>query len=284
MDVRAQLVMVFNLDKCIGCHACSISCKNIWTDRRGAEYMWWNNVETKPGIGYPKKWEDQGTFKGGWVVDGGQPPASGPRERADPPQHVLPAQHAEDGGLLRAVRLRLRQPLRGRGRDRPAGGRGVLPDIRPEDRDDPGGAQLGRRSLRLAALCREGRQPGRERDRRGVRQDVHAVPSADLQPLPESGVRRLVPFPGHLQAGRGRRRPGGPERLQGVAFLHQRLPLQKGVLQLGQREGGKMHLLLSAHRDRAVQCLRPQLRRPDPARRRPSLRRGKGRTGASQAR
>jgi nitrate reductase beta subunit len=72
MDVRAQLVMVFNLDKCIGCHACSISCKNIWTDRRGAEYMWWNNVETKPGIGYPKSWEDQGTFKGGWVVDGGR--------------------------------------------------------------------------------------------------------------------------------------------------------------------------------------------------------------------
>jgi nitrate reductase beta subunit len=71
MDVRAQLVMAFNLDKCIGCHACSISCKNIWTDRRGAEYMWWNNVETKPGVGYPKKWEDQGLYKGGWVADGG---------------------------------------------------------------------------------------------------------------------------------------------------------------------------------------------------------------------
>ena len=71
MDVRAQLVMVFHLDKCIGCHTCSISCKNIWTDRRGAEYMWWNNVETRPGVGYPKKWEDQGTFKGGWVADGG---------------------------------------------------------------------------------------------------------------------------------------------------------------------------------------------------------------------
>ncbi|MBT0652720.1 nitrate reductase subunit beta [Geomobilimonas luticola] len=70
MDVRAQLVMVFNLDKCIGCHACSISCKNIWTDRKGAEYMWWNNVETKPGVGYPKKWEDQKVFKGGWVADG----------------------------------------------------------------------------------------------------------------------------------------------------------------------------------------------------------------------
>jgi len=70
MDVRAQIVMVFNLDKCIGCHTCSISCKNIWTDRKGAEYMWWNNVETKPGVGYPKQWENQERFKGGWVVDG----------------------------------------------------------------------------------------------------------------------------------------------------------------------------------------------------------------------
>jgi len=70
MNVRAQLVMVFNLDKCIGCHTCSISCKNIWTDRKGAEYMWWNNVETRPGVGYPKKWEDQRTFKGGWLADG----------------------------------------------------------------------------------------------------------------------------------------------------------------------------------------------------------------------
>ncbi len=51
--------MVFHLDKCIGCHTCSIACKNTWTDRKGAEYMWWNNVETKPGTGYPTKWEDQ---------------------------------------------------------------------------------------------------------------------------------------------------------------------------------------------------------------------------------
>jgi nitrate reductase / nitrite oxidoreductase, beta subunit len=72
MDVRAQIVMVFNLDKCIGCHTCSIACKNIWTDRKGAEYMWWNNVETKPGVGYPKQWENQERFKGGFVADGSQ--------------------------------------------------------------------------------------------------------------------------------------------------------------------------------------------------------------------
>ena len=70
MDVRSQISMVFHLDKCIGCHTCSIACKNIWTDRKGAEYMWWNNVETKPGTGYPTKWENQDIYKGGWVKNG----------------------------------------------------------------------------------------------------------------------------------------------------------------------------------------------------------------------
>jgi len=70
MDIRAQVSMVFHLDKCIGCHTCSIACKNIWTDRKGAEYMWWNNVETKPGTGYPTLWEDQEKYRGGWVRNG----------------------------------------------------------------------------------------------------------------------------------------------------------------------------------------------------------------------
>jgi len=71
MDVRAQISMVFHLDKCIGCHTCSIACKNIWTDRKGTEYMWWNNVETKPGTGYPTRWEDQDKYSGGWEVADG---------------------------------------------------------------------------------------------------------------------------------------------------------------------------------------------------------------------
>jgi len=70
MDIRAQASMVFHLDKCIGCHTCSLACKNIWTDRKGTEYMWWNNVETKPGTGYPTLWEDQEKYKGGWEKDG----------------------------------------------------------------------------------------------------------------------------------------------------------------------------------------------------------------------
>lgn len=70
MKVRSQISMVFHLDKCIGCHTCSVACKNLWTDRKGAEYMWWNNVETKPGTGYPHRWQDQEDYKGGWVKKG----------------------------------------------------------------------------------------------------------------------------------------------------------------------------------------------------------------------
>jgi nitrate reductase beta subunit len=68
MKVRAQIAMVLNLDKCIGCHTCSVTCKNVWTSREGVEYAWFNNVETKPGIGYPKDWENQKRWKGGWLV------------------------------------------------------------------------------------------------------------------------------------------------------------------------------------------------------------------------
>ena len=72
MKVKAQFAMVLNLDKCIGCHTCSIPCKNVWTNRTGAEYIWYNNVESKPGIGYPKWWEDQNRHKGGWEAKHGR--------------------------------------------------------------------------------------------------------------------------------------------------------------------------------------------------------------------
>ncbi len=70
MRVKAQITMVLNLDKCIGCHTCSVTCKNTWTKRDGVEYVWFNNVETKPGVGYPVQWENQEKYKGGWVMDG----------------------------------------------------------------------------------------------------------------------------------------------------------------------------------------------------------------------
>ena len=49
MRVMAQVAMVMALDKCIGCHTCSVTCKQAWTNRAGTEYVWFNNVETRPG-------------------------------------------------------------------------------------------------------------------------------------------------------------------------------------------------------------------------------------------
>jgi nitrate reductase beta subunit len=66
MRVMAQMAMVMNLDKCIGCHTCSVTCKQAWTNRSGVEYVWFNNVETRPGQGYPRAYEDQERWQGGW--------------------------------------------------------------------------------------------------------------------------------------------------------------------------------------------------------------------------
>jgi complex iron-sulfur molybdoenzyme family reductase subunit beta len=55
-----QLAMVMDLNKCIGCQTCTVACKTQWTNRNGREYMYWNNVETRPGDGYPRRWESLG--------------------------------------------------------------------------------------------------------------------------------------------------------------------------------------------------------------------------------
>ncbi|AKE38951.1 nitrate reductase subunit beta [Corynebacterium camporealensis] len=83
MKVMAQISMIMNLDKCIGCHTCSVTCKQAWTNREGAEYVWFNNVETRPGVGYPRSWEDQEKWKGGWerTSSGKLKPRAGGRVR-----------------------------------------------------------------------------------------------------------------------------------------------------------------------------------------------------------
>ncbi|MFQ5666109.1 MAG: 4Fe-4S dicluster domain-containing protein [Candidatus Binatia bacterium] len=54
---RWQFAAVFNINRCIGCQTCTMACKSTWTFSRGQEYMWWNNVETKPYGGYPQGWD-----------------------------------------------------------------------------------------------------------------------------------------------------------------------------------------------------------------------------------
>ena len=67
MATKRQISMVLDLNKCIGCQTCTSACKLMWTNRNGREYMYWNNVETMPGKGYPRDYQKMG---GGFDQDG----------------------------------------------------------------------------------------------------------------------------------------------------------------------------------------------------------------------
>jgi nitrate reductase / nitrite oxidoreductase, beta subunit len=172
MDVRSQISMVFHLDKCIGCHTCSIACKNVWTDRKGTEYMWWNNVETKPGTGYPTQVGGPGEVPGRLGGERASCACVHRKQAAGRLQHLPQPAHAEHGRLLRAVDLRLRGPVqRARGPDQPTAGRSRWsPASRSTSRRAPTGTttSAARRSTPRTI-------PTWRADSRGQRQQLFAV-------------------------------------------------------------------------------------------------------------
>lgn len=52
-----QFAMIMDTNKCIACQTCTVACKTTWTPGRGQEYMFWQNVETKPYGFYPLGWD-----------------------------------------------------------------------------------------------------------------------------------------------------------------------------------------------------------------------------------
>ncbi|CAB1368600.1 4Fe-4S dicluster domain-containing protein [Denitratisoma oestradiolicum] len=56
-----QVSMVLDLNKCLGCHTCSVACKKLWNTDAGTDYSYWNNVETLPGKGFPANIHDPDT-------------------------------------------------------------------------------------------------------------------------------------------------------------------------------------------------------------------------------
>lgn len=74
-DVKRQLGLVIDLNKCMGCHTCTIACKTLSTNDKGMDHMWWMKVNTMPGRGYPKDWEKMGGgYDGGGKLTLGKQP------------------------------------------------------------------------------------------------------------------------------------------------------------------------------------------------------------------
>lgn len=103
-----QLAMVIDLNKCMGCQTCSVACKRLWTDGDGQEHMWWNKVNTMPGEGSPRGWEDmgggfdaEGVQVGPWRLGGGRArPSELPDEETFGEYMELPREevvHASEG-------------------------------------------------------------------------------------------------------------------------------------------------------------------------------------------
>ena len=228
MRVMAQMCMVMNLDKCIGCHTCSVTCKQTWTNRPGTEYVYFNNVETKPGTGYPKPVRGPGAVEG--RLDAGPQgtaAAQGGRPAATAAVHLLQPRPAHDRRLRRPVDVRLPDAHPGAGRD--ADPERAL-DLRAHrqghdacrwgsnwDDDLAGGPAHAAGDPDLAGLGRGGEA--------GVRAGLHVLPAADLRALPEPVLRRLLPLRRDVQARGGRDRAGRPGPLPRLAVLRVGLPV-----------------------------------------------------------
>ncbi len=54
---KKQIAYIFDTNKCIACQTCTMACKTTWTAGKGQEYVFWNNVESKPWGYYPLGWD-----------------------------------------------------------------------------------------------------------------------------------------------------------------------------------------------------------------------------------
>ena len=271
MRVRAQIGMVLNLDKCIGCHTCSVTCKNVWTSRDGVEYAWFNNVETKPGVGYPKDWENQKRWKGGWTrrADGAIEPRIGAKWRvlanifANPDLPEIDDYYEPftfDYAHLQTA---------------PEGK--VMPTARP--RSLISGERMEK--IKWGPNWEEilgGEFKGRSKDSNfeGVQKDIYGqFENTFMMYLPRlcehclnPDLRRRLPVGRDLQAGGRRHRPDRPGQVPRLADVRFGLSVQEDLLQLVVRKIGEVHVLLPAHRGGLADRVFGDLCRPHPLSRR----------------
>ena len=275
MKVRAQVAMVLNLDKCIGCHTCSVTCKNVWTSREGVEYAWFNNVETKPGIGFPKEWENQKKWNGGWrrKKNGKIEPRIGARWRVlanifanpDLPEiddyyepFTFDYDHLQSAPEMKTFpTARPRSAITGERMEKIEWGPNweeILGGEFEKRSKDTNFADIEKEvygqfektfMFYLPRLCEHCLNPT----------CVAACPSGSIYKREEDGIVLI-----------------DQDKCRGWRMCISRLPVQEDLLQLEKREGREVHLLLSARRGGPADGLRRDLRRANPLSRRDPLR------------
>ncbi len=240
MKIRAQIGMVLNLDKCIGCHTCSVTCKNVWTNREGMEYAWFNNVETKPGIGYPKDWENQDTLERRLdAQEERQDRAEDRRQMARSWRTSSPIPTCRRSTTITSPSPSTTSICRRRPElEAFADGAPAFADHRRAHGEDRMGAELGgnpRRRVRQA-LRRTYNFEGVQKEIYGaVRKHLHDVSAAAVRALPQPDLRGGLPLGRDLQARGGRHRPDRPGQVPRLAHVRLGLPLQEDLLQLVDR-------------------------------------------------
>ena len=242
MDVRAQIASVFHLDKCIGCHTCSVACKNVWTDRTGAEYMWWNNVETQPGTGYPTAWEDQERYQRrlGARTTASSRLQARRRQARRAGQHLpQPAACPTLDDYYEPWTYRYERPLHGARRATTSPPRGPISLITGKPIDIEAGPELGRRPRRLAGLRRATipNLAALTAEERGAAVRDRAarllLPAAHLQPLPRTRPAWRPARPARsTSAARTASCSSTRTRCRGWRAVRGGVPVQEDLLQL----------------------------------------------------
>ena len=290
MRVMAQMGMVMNLDKCIGCHTCSVTCKQAWTNRAGTEYVWFNNVETRPGQGYPRRHEDQEQWKGGWELNkrGRLQLKTGGRLKRLLSIFASPVQPELDDYYepwTYDYKTLVEAPL---GDDFPVARPKSL--ITGEDTkvtwsanwdDNLGGAsEMGH----LDPIVQRVRRESEDKIKFEFEQTFMFYLPRICEHCLNPACMASCPSGRDLQALRGRHRAGRPGPLPRLAPVHHRLPVQEDLLQPQVRQGREVHVLLPPRGGRPPDRLLGDLRRPAALPRAVPVRRRRGHRGRVGAR
>ena len=282
MRVMAQMAMVMNLDKCIGCHTCSVTCKQAWTNRSGTEYVWFNNVETRPGTGLSAHLRGPGpvaraagcaTERGRLRLrDGGRmhkllrifsnPKLPSIDDYYEPwtydYENLTTAPLGEHMPVAPPRSLISGKPMKVSWSANWDDDLGGSPEIVPGDPVLKKVSEQVRLELEqtfmfyLPRICEHCLNPS----------CVASCPSGAMYKRTEDGIVLV-----------------DQDRCRGLADVRVRMPVQEGVFQPQDRQGREVHLLLSARRSRAAHGVRRDLRGTVALHRAGALRRGPGARG-----